>query len=200
MINIYFDFDDVISDLYPAVKDLVRFIYGWTPPENFNLFCMDEQEKYGGEFVYNNIPIIERDIHNVIAMVMYGNVHSIPIRKDAVDFFSINKFKHLNILTARTACLRGIMEDWFSINLPYMSKAIYNSQGSNYKAQMLQELGATHYVEDQYRVAKTIADVGIPTFLLNKSYNQGFPPHDNIIRINELTEINTYLDFNNENN
>ena len=194
--SIYFDFDDVISDLYPAVKDLVHFIHGWNPPDNLNLFCLDEQERYGGCIEYENIPITEKDIHVIIMMLMFGNVYTLHISEDAHYYFnSINLEDKIKIVTARTITLNAIVKDWFSINLSNYSHRleIYHSEGSVNKSILLHKLKADYYVEDQYRVAKSIADTGIKVFLLNKSYNQGFLPHENIYRIDSLRDITKYI-------
>lgn len=193
--SIYFDFDDVISNLYPCLKDLIQFIHGWNPPDSLNLYCFNEQEQFGGNLKHNidEIPITDTDIHKLIAMLMYGDVRSLPVCEDVRYYFdSCNLDDELKIVTARTCHLESIMKKWFSINLPEQMFKIYFCNGSINKAKILHDLKADYYVEDQYKIANTIADSGIKVFLVNKSYNQGLPEHDNIIRINKLRDIQKY--------
>lgn len=205
--NIYFDFDDIVTDLHKIVKELVRFIHNYDAPETLNLYCLDEQEKYGGVFKHGDVPITEKDIHHIIASVMIGNVNLLPCRTDAYkfiesfarcSFYSKKTGFVFNALTARNKIYKNVLDDWIKnrINFTFKYKLTFASGNgglSHKKPELLKSLGATHYVEDQYCVAKGIADNGIIVFLLNKPYNQGLPEHEKIIRIDSLFDIENHI-------
>jgi len=209
--NVYFDFDDVVTDLYTVVKEAVRFIHNFDAPPTLNLYQLNEQEEYGGSIDHGDIPIVDSDVYKIIYTVMTGNVNLLPMLKDADDFFDsfiiksaykpIGRFVFKG-LTARNPLLSGVIDDWMRVNLkdrvPYKVLHASGNQGgtSNSKPEVLKELKATHYVEDQYCVASKIVDSGIPVFLLDKPYNQGFPEREGITRIENLCDIKKHIKLN----
>ncbi len=75
--------------------------------------------------------------------------------------------------------------DQFSIPFDLVNKS------SSDKASYILEEGFDVFIEDRLRTANEAGELGIYTYLINRSWNKGRPTHKSVIRVNSIWEFYT---------
>ncbi len=98
----------------------------------------------------------------------------------------------LNYITARQKWLEDTTKKWLDKhNLPGSIFVL----GSHNKLPVAKDLNCQIFIEDNLKVATSLASEGINVFLIDCPYNKGSSLHENIKRVYTWTEIKKEVSF-----
>ena len=98
------------------------------------------------------------------------------------------KFQPVTFITARRPVLRQATTDWIDWFFPQLDYDVWFFRSME-KSGILHDTGFSGIVEDRLKVANHVAENGLRSFLVNRSWNMGRYTHPNVIRLNNLKEI-----------
>ena len=181
------DFDDVVLDFFPSFLDWYNRRYGVnfkiSDVTSYNIWeigigrTREETVEFIDEFYesddYDGIPFVEGARKGLDELVRDDN--------------------ELLIITSRLIRYKPKTDRIIRNNLDREVGLFYTGDfyggNSKSKADVCKEQGVYCYVEDCYKYALSCADRGIRTLLFKKPWNENCKGHENIIRVNDWSEI-----------
>lgn len=172
------DIDGVISDSYPLWLQELNRHYGKDIP------FIDDYDMHVAFDVtsedMNNF--FETNIERLLMMP-----EPIPGAKEGIETL-LREGHEVIYITARTPEQKDLTVRWFALREIHHEHVLFTGFGS--KVDFVKEWGIEAFIEDYHVNAKSIAECGVPVFLLNASYNQEELP-SGITRCHSWNEIIT---------
>lgn len=180
--KIGFDLDGVVCDLYPVWVDLLVKKYNVPAPEKINTY----------DFLLW-FPMLDEDEIKSVLPTLYKMIEETNVVRGS------NKFLHryykeskepIIFITARWPIVHEETVYWIKnwIDLPFK---IFHSQSSK-KYKIIEKLGLDAFVDDHAVVVNSLVGRGIEVYLLNQPWNENDEITEEVIKINNLNEINIY--------
>jgi len=176
--NIAFDLDGVLADFHGAFVPMLEIVTGRRHDREIHI------SNYELAYEASHADVIKAFdyVYN-----LYRFIRPIEGAKELVHtIWAKSKWRPITIVTSRPRMVAP--ETWALVEhlFPYVRFHIIHTAE---KGLYLKEKGFKYFVEDQVTFARDLAQNGIKTFLLRKSYNISCPALKNIIPINSLTEL-----------
>ena len=173
------DIDGVVSDSYPVWLQELNRHYGK------NIAVVDN---YDMHLVFN-VPSEDMNnffVRNVERLLMMPQ----PVvgAKEGLETL-LREGHEVIYVTARTPEQKDVTVRWFTkYDIPHEHERVLFS-GFKSKVDLIQQWGIEIFIEDYQVNAKAIAEIGVPVFLLDTSYNREKPLSIGITRCHSWNEI-----------
>ena len=181
--KIGFDVDGVLADLMTVMCRKLREDYTLSISPN-------HMRTY--DHVYHALPeLSKKQINDYIFGLIYTEeVPTYPyVREVLLKMFKWND--RLELVTARPDFLAEATQKWVKKHIGLDANIAHIR--SKDKAAHLKANTFDVFIEDRFRTANQIAEAGITSVLVNRPWNLGRKTHPQVIRINELIELQGIL-------
>ena len=184
--KIGFDLDDVVADFFPSFLDFYNRKYG----VNFEMSDMISYDIWEIGIGRTREEAVEF-IDEFYESERYDRIPFVEGAGEGLD--ELGRDNELLIITSRLTRYKPktdrVIKDNFNGRIGLFYTEDFYGGNSKSKADVCDDLGVNYYVEDCYRYALSCADRGIETLLLKKPWNENCKGHENIIRVNDWSEI-----------
>ena len=179
-LNICIDIDGTITNPYHFISYL---------NELYNKNITEEEcSTNNWEHLYGiKMDILLSEFHEKY-MHSYKEAKIVENAKDII--MNLNQNHNLYFVTARHDKLEDITKNWLSEN-GFADIDVY-LLGSDYKVEKAKELECNIFIEDNPSNAMQLASEGMKVLLIDTNYNK-YVEHENIIRVNNWIDINSFI-------
>ena len=168
------DIDGCLAYMLGTIKSEAERMFGIT-------FDLKDVKRFGLEYNGLSREQIQEIIHD---WDILKGLPEIPFAKEALEILWEDHEIHL-VTARREESLFPTMEWLRDHEMEHDHLGI----GKDVKAKYVEEYGLEWFVEDRYKNALAVAEVCETVYLINKTYNEGRPVPDNVIRVNGWQEI-----------
>ena len=170
------DLDGVVVDIMPQIKEVA----------NQRGIQLEFKE-------YEPINVDKAVFHDIVHTVLAGKMNFIKPYPDAEIFLSLifENIGPITFVTARNEKYNNNTLDWIATHFSFPYKVV--NQHSSDKAEFIKSEGFDAFIEDRLRTANHAAELGINTYLLNRSWNIKRYTHERVKRVDSIKLI--YLDL-----
>lgn len=180
-LNICIDIDGTITSPYHFLSYL---------NELYNKNITEEEcNTNNWEHLYGiKIDILLDEFHEKY-MHSYKEANIVDNAKDII--INLKQSHNLYFVTARDEKLTDITKSWLNEN--GLNDIEVYLLGSDYKIEKAKELECHIFIEDNPSNALQLANEGMKVLLIDTNYNKEVE-HENIVRVNNWTDINIFID------
>lgn len=175
-----FDLDDVLCLYVPGYLEVVNKYFGSDlRPETLREYYAEKALGVSREDI---LPVLE------IAW-QPQNMFAMPAILEGVSVVQEAKSRgyQIHIVTARNKKLESMTKQWLMTHgIPYDNLVCTSSQS---KSPYVQELGITHFVEDNPKHVEDLINIGIKVFVPKYPWNENRFNHPNVSYLDSLSDL-----------
>ena len=180
-LNICIDIDGTITSPYHFIPYLNELYNKSITEEECN--TINWESLYGIKMDTMINEFHEKYMHS------YQEAKVVEKAKDII--MALKQNHNLYFVTARDEKLTDITKNWLDEN-GFNEIDVY-LLGSDYKIEKAKELECHIFIEDNPSNALQLVNEGMKVLLINTNYNKDIE-HENIIRVNDWTDINVFIE------
>ncbi len=179
-LNICIDIDGTITSPYHFIPYLNELYSKNITEKEYNTH--NWENLYGVDILTIMSEFHEKYMHS------YTEAKIVDNAKNVID--NLRNYHNLYFVTARHNKLEDITKNWLNEN-GFGDIDVY-LLGSDYKVEKAKELECNIFIEDNPSNAMQLASEGMKVLLIDTNYNKHVE-HENIVRVNNWIDINSFI-------